>query len=324
MRLSRRQLLQSAANAVVLPVAMTVARAQTYPTRPVRIVVNLAPGGGTDFLARLIGEYVSGEMGQQIIIENRVGGGGLVGAEVVAKSTPDGYTLLASHDVVASAPPIASSNVDYLKTLVPIIQLSRAPLVLAVHPSLGVKTVAELITLAKQRPGMGYATSGAGTQQHYIGEWFAQIAGITLQHVPYRGAGQAVNDLVAGHIPIGSLGPTPIVPHHKAGTLRILAQSTATRSLTLPDVPTFQEAGVSGLVVEAWNAVFAPLGTPPTIIARLNSEINRALSEPPIRARMLDVAQEPVAGSADQLASLVQQDSEKYARLAKLLNIKAQ
>ena len=148
--------------------------------------------------------------------------------------------------------------------------------------------------------------------------------GIKLEHVPYRGAGQAVNDLVAGHVPIGSLGPTPIVPHHKAGTLRILAQSGKKRSPTLPDVPTFQEAGIPGLAPEAWNAVFTPSGTPQTIIARLNSEIDRALSDPAIRAKMLAVAQEPVGGSTEQLALLVQRDSEKYAQLAKLLSIKAE
>src|SRR5882672_8286848 len=243
MKLQRRQFLRLAASAASLPVMSIIARAQTYPAKPVRIIVNLAPGGGTDFVARLIGGYVSRGIGQQVIIENRVGAGGLVGAEAVANSMPDGYTLLASHDVMASAPPIVTFNLDYLKKLVPVIQLSRAPLVLAVHPSLRVSTVAELISLARQRSGMSYATSGAGTQQHYIGEWFAQIAGIKLEHVPYRGAGQAVNDLVAGHVSIGSLGPTPIVPHHKAGTLRILAQSSETRSPTLPDVPTFQEAG---------------------------------------------------------------------------------
>jgi tripartite-type tricarboxylate transporter receptor subunit TctC len=324
MKFHRRQFLALGAGAASLPVTSIIADAQSYPAKPLRIVVNLAAGGGTDFLARLIGDYVSRGLGQQIVIENRVGAGGLVGAEVVANSTPDGYTLLASHDVVASAPPIVSFDVNYLKKLVPVIQLSRAPIVLAVHPALNVSTIAELITLARQRPGLSYATSGAGTQQHYIGEWFAQIAGIKLEHVPYRGAGQAVNDLVAGHVPIGSLGPTPIVPHHKAGTLRILAQSSETRSPTLPDVPTFQEAGFSGLALSAWNAVFAPSGTPQTIIARLNFEIDRALSDQTIRAKMLAVAQEPVGGSAEQLALLVHRDSEKYARLARLLNIKAE
>ena len=324
MKLQRRQFLQLATSAATLPVISIIARAQTYPTKQVHVIVNLAPGGGTDLLARLVGEYVSRGIGQQVVIENRVGAGGLVGAEAVANSAADGYTLLASHDVVASAPPIAPFNVDYLKKLVPVIQLSRAPIVLAVHPSLGVTSVVELIALAKRRPGMSYATSGVGTQQHYIGEWFAQIAGIKLVHVPYRGAGQAVNDLVAGHVPIGSLGPTPIVPHHKAGTLRILAQSGEKRSPTLPDVPTFQEAGIPGLALEAWNAVFTPSGTPPAIVVRLNSEIDRALSDPAIRAKMLAVAQDPVGGSTQQLALLVQRDSEKYARLAKLLNIKAE
>ena len=324
MKLQRRQFLRLATCAAALPVMPINARAQAYPVKSLRIVVNLAPGGGTDFLARLVGEYVSHGMGQQVVIENRVGAGGLVGAEVVANSAADGYTLLASHDALASAPPIVTFSVDYLKKLVPVIQLSRVPLVLAVHPALRVTTVAELIALAKRQPGMSYATSGAGTQQHYIGEWFAQIAGIKLEHVPYRGAGQAVNDLVAGHVPIGSLGPTPIVPHHKAGTLRILAQSGERRSPTLLDVPTFQEAGIPGLALEAWNAVFTPMGTPQAIVARLNSEIDQALSYPAIRAKMLAVAQEPVGGSAEQLANLVQRDSEKYLRLARLLNIKAE
>jgi tripartite-type tricarboxylate transporter receptor subunit TctC len=324
MKLQRRQFLQLATSAATLPVMPIIARGQTYPVKPVRIIVNLAPGGGTDFLARLVGEYVSRGMGQQVVIENKVGAGGLVGAEAAANSAADGYTLLASHDVVASAPPIVTFNVDYLNKLVPVIQLSRAPLVLAAHPLLGVTGLGELITLAKRRPGMSYATSGTGTQQHYIGEWFAQIAGIKLEHVPYRGAGQAVNDLVAGHVPVGFLGPTPIVPHHRAGTLRILAQSGEKRSPTLPDVPTLQEAGIPGLALEAWNAVFTPLGTPQTIVGRLNSEINQALSDPAIRAKMLAVAQEPVGGSAEQLALLVQRDSKKYAQLAKLLNIRAE
>jgi len=324
MKLQRRQFLRLAISGATLPVMPIIARGQTYPVKPVRIIVNLAPGGGTDFLARLVGEYVSRGMGQQVVIENKVGAGGLVGAEAAANSAADGYTLLASHDVVASAPPIVTFNGDYRKKLVPVIQLSRAPLVLAAHPLLGVTSVGELITLAKRRPGMSYATSGTGTQQHYIGEWFAQIAGIKLEHVPYRGAGQAVNDLVVSHVPIGFLGPTPIVPHHKAGTLRILAQSGEKRSPTLPDVPTFQEAGIPGVALEAWNAVFTPSGTPQTIVGRLNSEIDQALSDPAIRAKMLAVAQEPVGGSAEQLALLVQRDSKKYAQLAKLLNIRAE
>ena len=324
MKLPRRRFLHLAAGAAALPVVSRVARAQAYPTRSVRLIVNLAPGGGLDFMSRIIGEYLSRALGQQIVIENKPGAGGMVGVETVAKSPPDGYTLLSTTDVVTSAPYVMSFNVDYVKDIVPVIELIHFPQVLAVHPSLGVRTVAELIAAAKQKPGMGYATSGAGTQQHFIGEWFAQIAGIRLEHVPYRGAGQAINDLVAGHVPIGSLGPTAVIPHHKAGTVRIIAQSAETRSPSLPDVPTFEEAGVKGLVLDVWQGVFAPSGTPASIVARLNAEMNKALLDKTIRERLLEAAQEPVGGPPEHLAKIMQQDSAKYARLAKELKIKAE
>ena len=324
LKFHRRQFLHLVASAAVLPISSRIAHAQAYPTRPVRLIVNLAPGGGLDFMSRIIGEYLSRSIGQQIVIENKPGAGGMLGVETVAKSSPDGYTLLSTTDVVASAPHIMSFNVDYVKNLSPVIQLIRTPQVLAVHPSLGVSTIAELIRLAKQRPGLGYATSGAGTQQHFIGEWFARIAEIKLEHVPYRGAGQAINDLVAGHVPIGSLGPTAVIPHHKAGTVRIVAQSSAARSPSLPDVPTFEEAGVKGLVLEIWQGVFAPMGTPQAIIARLNTEMSKALADQAVRERLLEAAQEAVGGSAEQFARVMRNDSDKYARLARELKIKVE
>jgi tripartite-type tricarboxylate transporter receptor subunit TctC len=324
MKLPRRQFLCLAAGTAALPALPRIARAQTYPTRPVRLIVNLAPGGGLDFMSRIVGEYLSRSIGQQIFIENKPGAGGMLGVETVAKSPPDGYMLLATTDVVASAPHIMSFNVDYVQNLSPVIQLIRTPQVLAVHPSLGVRTIAELIRVAKQRPGLGYATSGAGTQQHFIGEWFAQLAGIKLDHVPYRGAGQAINDLVAGHILIAVLGPTAVIPHHKAGTVQIVAQSAAARSPSLPEVPTFEEAGVHGLVLEIWQGVFAPLATPPVIVARLNSELNKTLADPRVRDRLLETAQEVVGGSPEQFAETVRNDSAKYERLARELKIKAE
>src|SRR5262247_4128158 len=266
MKLPRRKFLHLAAGATALPAFSRIAPAQAYPSRPVRLIVNLAPGGGLDFMSRIIGEYLSRSIGQQIIIENKPGAGGMLGVETVAKSPADGYTLLATTDVVSSAPHIVSFNVDYVREIVPVIELIHFPQVLAVHPSLGVKSIAELIAAAKKKPGMGYATSGAGTQRHFIGEWFAQIAGIRLEHVPYRGAGQAINDLIAGHVLIACLGPTAVMPHHKAGTVRILAQSTEARSPSLPDVPTFEEAGVRGLVLDVWQGIFAPPGTPASIV----------------------------------------------------------
>jgi tripartite-type tricarboxylate transporter receptor subunit TctC len=204
-----------------------------------------------------------------------------------------------------------------------VIQLSRQPIVLAAHPSLGVNTVAELVTLVKAQPGLRYATgSGFGSSQHMVTQWFAQIAGIALEQVSYRGGGQAINDLVAGHVKLGSLGSTPLIPHYRAGSLRLLAQTTAERSASLPDVPTYQEAGIQGLVLDQWLGVFVPAGTSPAIAARLNAEIGKALAEPAIRDNLVASAQEPIGGSAEAFARLVRDDFDKYARLVRELNIK--
>jgi tripartite-type tricarboxylate transporter receptor subunit TctC len=220
MKLARRQFLHLAAGASIVPVLSHVAMAQTYPTRPVRFVVPFAPGGGADYAARTVGAYVSHALGQQVIVENKPGAGGLIGTEAAAKSPSDGYTVLITTDALASVPPVTNLDTNYVKDLVPVIQLTSNPAVLAVHSTLNVHSVDELIRAAKQQPGMGYATGGVGTQQHFAGEWFAQIAGIRLQHVPYRGAGQAINDLIAGHVKIAILGPSSLLPHYNAGTLR--------------------------------------------------------------------------------------------------------
>ncbi len=297
-------------------------QAQEWPNRPIRFIVPYPAGGSTDVGARVIGDYLSRALGQQIVVDNRSGGSGNIGFEAGARSAPDGYTVLIAPDQVASAPHVFKVSFDPLKDLVPVIQLSRQPVVLAVHPKLGVGSVAELVALAKQRPGLSYATSGVGSQQHMTAEWFAQIAGIKLEHVPYRGGAQAINDLVAGHIMIGSLGSTPLIPHYKAGTLRLIAQTTAARSPSLPDVPTYEQAGIK-LVLDQWLGAFVPAGTPPAIVARLNAEMNRALAEAAIRESFLQSAQEPVGGSAEQFLRLVREDFAKYERLAKELNIKA-
>ena len=245
------------------------------------------------------------------MVENKSGGSGNIGFEFAAKSAPDGYTVLIAPDQVTSAPHVFKVNFDPLKDFVPVIQLSRQPVVLAAHPTLGVSKLAELIALAKQQPGMSYATSGVGSQQHMAAEWFAKIAGIKLEHVPYRGGGQAINDLVAGHVKLASLGSTPLIPHYKAGTLQLLAQSTAARSPSLPDVPTYQEAGIKGLALDQWLGVLVPAGTPPAIAARLNAEMNKALAEPAVRDVFVNSAQEPVGGTAEQFAKLVREDFEQ-------------
>jgi tripartite-type tricarboxylate transporter receptor subunit TctC len=312
--------------AALLAVALAcplAAQAQDWPGRSIKFVVPYPPGGSTDIAARVLGEYLSRSLGQQIVVENKSGAGGVIGVESGAKSAPDGYTVLTAPDFVASAPHIFKMSIDPMKDLVPVVQLSRQPVALAVHPALGVKSLPELVALAKERPGMSFATSGVGSQQQIVAEWFAKIAGIRLEHVPYRGGGQAINDLVAGHVKIASLGSSPLVPHYKAGTIRLLAQSTAARSPSLPDVPTYQEAGIKGLVLDQWLGVFVPAGTPPAVAARLNSEINKALAEAAIRESFLQSAQEPVGGSAEAFARLVRDDFERYRRLVEELNIKA-
>jgi tripartite-type tricarboxylate transporter receptor subunit TctC len=298
--------------------------AQTYPAKPIRFIVPFPAGGATDVGARLIAEHLSRALGQQVYVENRSGANGNIGVEATAKSMPDGYTVLVTVDAVLTNSHVFGTNIDPSKDLVPVIQLSRQPIVLAAHPSLGVNSVAKLVAMAKQQPGLRYGTgSGLGSPQHIAVQWFARIAGITVEQVPYRGGAQAINDLVAGHVKLGSLGSTPLIPHYQAGNLRLLAQTTHARSPSLPDVPTFEEAGIEGLVVDQWLGVFAPVGTPPAITIRLNTEMNKALADPAVRKGFLDSAQEPVGGSADQFAHLVGEDFAKYGRLVNELKIKA-
>jgi tripartite-type tricarboxylate transporter receptor subunit TctC len=298
------------------------AEAQEWPNRPVRFIVPFPAGGSTDVGARLVGEYLSRSLHQQIVVENKSGANGNIGIEAAAKSPADGYTVLVVTDAVSSNPHVYKMNVDPLKGLTPVIQLSRQPIVLAAHPSLGVASLAELTALARQQPGLRYATGSGVGAQHMVAQWFASIAGIKLEQVPYRGGGPALNDLIAGHVKLGSLGSTPLIPHYKAGTLRLLAQSTEKRSPTLPNVPTYQEAGIKGLVLDQWVGVFVPVGTPPVIAAHLNAEINKALAEAAIRDGFLQSGQEPVGGGAEAFSQLVHGDFATYARLVKELNIK--
>jgi tripartite-type tricarboxylate transporter receptor subunit TctC len=311
-----------------LPVGLArigAALGQTYPARPVRFIVPFPAGGSTDVGARLIADNLSRVFGQQVFVENKSGANGTLGVEEAAKSPPDGYTILVTIDAVASNPHVFHISVDPTKDLAPIIQVSRQPIVLAAHPSLGVNSIAELIALAKQKPGLPYATgSGLGSPQHMAVQWFAQIAGIKLEQIPYRGGGQAINDLIGGHVKLGSLGSTPLLPHYKAGTLRLLAQTTKERSPSLPEVPTFEEAGIKGLVLDQWLGVFAPAKTPSSIVERLNGEINKAIADPTVRKSFLDSGQEPVGGTAAQFAQFVGEDYSLFGRLVKELNIKAE
>jgi len=323
MVVDRRLFLASAAGSLLgLAPAVRSAAVEEYPSRSVKVIVPFAPGGGTDVVARPVAAFLSHAFGQQFYVENKSGAGGNVGIEAAARSEGDGYTILMVGVAVVSRPHVSDLKIDPIKQLVPVIQLSRQPLVIAVHPSLGIQKLSELVAMARREPGLRYALGGgAGSEQHILGAWLAQLADITLEPVPYRGGGAALSDLLAGHLRIASIGAAPIIAHYRAGSVRILAQATNERSPSLPDVPTFKEVGFADLVLEQWYGSFVPATTPPAIAASLNTETNKALLDVATREILLNSAHEPVGGSAEAFGRLVAEDFQKYARLAKELNI---
>jgi len=308
--------------AALVLAASFAAQAQSWPTKPVRLVVPYPPGGSTDVTARTLAERIAPALGQSVLVENRAGAGGNIGIESVARADADGYTVLVAPDFIASAPHVYKLNYDPMTQLVPVIQLTSQPVILAVHPSLGVSTVAELVAAAKAKPGLAYATSGAGSQQHMAAEWFAKLAGIQLTHIPYKGGGQAIADFIGGQVPIASLGSTPVIPHHKSGKVKILAQTTKSRAPSLPEVPTYEEAGFKGLVIDQWLGIFVPAGTDAQIVRRLAAEFDKALAEPVVRERLAKAALEAVGGSTEDFARLVRANFEMYRKLVADLNIR--
>jgi tripartite-type tricarboxylate transporter receptor subunit TctC len=302
--------------------APLAAAADDWPSRPVHFIVPFPAGGATDVAARIVANYVSGTLGRQVVVENRSGANGNIAIEYAAKSAPDGYTVLVATQDLSSNPHVYKMTIDPLKALTPVVQISRQPIVLAAHPSLGVGTLSELTALAKQEPGLPFGTgSGVGSSQAMVALWYAKLAGVTLKQVPYRGGAPAINDLIAGHVKLGSLGSTPLIPHYQAGTLKLLAQSTAARAQLLPKVPTFGEEGFTELVLDQFIGVFVPAGTPAAIAARLNAEVNAALRDAGVRKGLADQAQEPVGGTAETYAGFVRGEWEKYGRLVKELNV---
>lgn len=308
--------------AILLAATAVTASAQSWPTKTVRFVVAFAPGGSLDFVTRTIADKISQDVGQTIVVENRPGANGNIAAAYVAKQPADGHIVLASADALLSSAHLYKLEYDALKDLQPVIQYTRQPLVLAVHPSLGVNSVAELIAAAKKNPGMGYATSGAGSGQHIAGQWLAKLAGIQLTHVGYKGGGQAIIDLVGGQVKIGSLGNTPVMPHHRAGKLKIIAQSGATRSPSLADVPTYEEAGLKGLVIDQWLGLLVPAGTPKEAVQRLNAAAAKALKEPAVGQKLAPQGLEIVAGSVAEFEKQYRGDYEKFGKLIRELQIK--
>jgi len=240
------------------------------------------------------------------------------------KSEPDGYTILITNDNAASAPHILKLSYDYTKVLVPVILIATQPQIFAAHPDLGVSSVAEYVAYAKKNPGLGFSSSGVGSNQHVLGAWFAKEAGIKLDHVPYRGAGQAVTDLLAGHVKFGILGPAALMPHARAGTIILIAQTSEKRAAALSDVPTLVEAGYKDMILESWFGLFAPAETPAEVIKALNAAAGTALGDATLRENFTKASLEAAGGPPDELGTLARSDSEKYARLVKALNITAE
>jgi tripartite-type tricarboxylate transporter receptor subunit TctC len=322
--MQRRQFLRLAAGAAVLPAVSAPGWAQAYPDRPVRLVAPFPPGGSIDLVARLIGQWLTDRLGQQIVVENRPGAGGNVGSEAVAKAPPDGYSLLLCSVANAiSATLYDRLGYDFVRDFEPVAGLSRAPNVMVVNPAVPARTVPEFIAWAKANPGkVNMGSSGIGTSIHVSGELFKMMTGVNMVHVPYRGSAPMLTDLLGGQVQVAFDNLQPSIPHIKSGRLRALAVTTATKSEMLPDLPPIAEF-VPGYDASTWNGVVAPKGTPAAVIARLNREINAGLADPGLKARLAEMGATPMPGSPDDLAKFIAQDIEKWAKVIRTGNIKA-
>lgn len=300
--------------------AASAALAQTYPSKPVRMIVGFPPGGGTDVVARVIAQKLTEWWGQPVTVENRAGATGTIGADVVAKSQADGYTLIMGHvNSHAIAPNLfAKLPYDPIKDFAAVAYVGYVPNILAVHPSVNVKSVKELVALLKSKPGQfNYASSGNGSTQHLAGEMFKQLTGTSIVHVPYKGSGDAIKDLLAGVVAMNFDTMPPVMPHIQAGKLRGLAISTPARLAQLPEVPTFLEEGITGFDVANWYGVMAPAATPREIVARLNTDINKAMQVPEVRARLEAVGTQLREQSAAEFEAYMKTEVAKYAKLIK-------
>jgi len=298
--------------------------AQAYPAKAIRVIVPYAPGGATDLTGRTVGQKIQQGLKQKIVVDNRTGAGGTIGADIVAKAPADGYTvLLSSPAEIAILPHLQKLPYNPDRDFAPVSLAAMTPLILVVHPSLPVKSVKELIAFIKARPGqMSYASAGTGGVQHLAGELLKIRYKLDMVHVPYKGAGPVMPDLVGGHVPMFFSGMPPAVPHVRAKKLRALAVTSAKRSPAVADVPTMTEAGVPDFIFTNWFAYFVPAGTPAGVIDRLNGEINRALQLDDVKARLAAVGAETVGTTPAELGKFVRDESEKFAKLIKLSGAK--
>ncbi|MGZ8153706.1 MAG: Bug family tripartite tricarboxylate transporter substrate binding protein [Burkholderiales bacterium] len=315
----------AAVSACLAAGAVANAGEQSYPVKPVRMVIPFPPGGTTDILGRIASQKLSEALGQQVVPDNRSGASGNIGTEQVAKAPPDGYTLLTAPGSTLTIHPslYAKLGFDPLRDFAPVTILAGVPNLLVVHPSLPVRNVKELIALAKSKPDqLNYASTGAGQSTHLSMELFKNMAGVKIVHVPYKGSAPAVTDLLGGHVPMMFDNMPSALPHVKAGKLRALGVSTSKRSPTAPDVPTVAESGLPDFDVTVWFAVLAPAATPRDIVTRLNRVLVKALQGADVREKLASQGAEPIGNTSEQFTGQIKADLAKWAKVVKAANIK--
>ncbi len=325
MKLPRRKFLHLAAGAAALPAASRFAWAQAYPTRPVRIVVGLPPGGANDIVARLMGQWLSERLGQSFVIENRPGAASSIGTEVVVRAPADGYTLLlVSSDSAISATLYEKLSFNFIRDIAPVAGIVRLPFLMLVHPSVPANTVPEFIAYAKANPGkINIASPGIGTAPHLAGELFKTMAGLNLAHVPYRGGAPALTDLISGQVQVMFLSPAASIEYIRSGRLRALAVTSATRWEGLPDLPTVVDF-LPGYEASVWFGVGAPKNTPSEIVEKLNKEINAGLADRKLNARLADLGGDVLALSPADFGKFIADETEKWAKVIKFAGVKAE
>ena len=312
--------------AVLITVFVGLAHAQSWPQRPVKFLVPFPPGGSTDVAARTLAEKMSSGLGQQVVVENRGGGGGAVGAGEVSRAQPDGYTVLFAANAV-SILHLAVKNLPYdtLRDFTAITQVTTQPNAFAVHPSVPASNIKELVAYAKANPGkLAYGHSGAGGSQHLTGELLKKMAGIDMTGIPYKGGGQLIGDLLGGQIQVGIAGTTPLIPHHRAGKIKLIALTSLERFPPLPEIPTVVEAGYPGFESSQWLGLLAPRGTPAEPIKRLHAETVKALKLPDVIERLTKAGLQPVGNTPEEFTRVIRSEIEQFGKLAKELGIEPQ
>ena len=303
------------------------ALAQTYPDRPIRLIVPYPPAGPTDLIARAVSDRLGARLGQQVVVDNRSGAATVVGTELAARSRPDGYTLLLATVTTLAINPILKSKLPYDadRDFTPISMLALQPYVMVTHLGLPATTVSQLVAYAKANPGkLSFASAGVGTGAHLATELFLHMAGINMVHVPYKGSGPATTDLIGGHVALQFAGISAVRPHAQAGKLRMLAVSSARRSLAAPEVPTIAESGIAGYEATSWNSLVAPRGTPRAIVDRLSADVVAVLSQPEVRERLKQQGVDADPGTPAQLAAHIKLETARFSRLIAAIGLKAE